>query len=80
MAASLASRFATATRCLESGASSSVSSATDGTVMAVGDNSYGECDVSGWSGIQQVSAGYCVLPPIIVPLLKLELLACRTAV
>jgi alpha-tubulin suppressor-like RCC1 family protein len=25
---------------------------SDGTVMAVGDNKYGQCDVSGWSGIK----------------------------
>ena len=25
---------------------------SDGTVMAVGDNEYGQCDVSGWRGIQ----------------------------
>ncbi|WP_139217088.1 RCC1-like domain-containing protein [Salibacterium halotolerans] len=25
---------------------------SDGTVIAVGDNKYGQCDVSGWRGIQ----------------------------
>jgi hypothetical protein len=25
---------------------------SDGTVTAVGDNEYGQCDVSGWRGIQ----------------------------
>lgn len=25
---------------------------SDGTVVAVGDNNYGQCDVSGWHGIQ----------------------------
>jgi alpha-tubulin suppressor-like RCC1 family protein len=25
---------------------------SDGTVTAVGDNAYGQCDVSGWCGIQ----------------------------
>jgi len=25
---------------------------SDGTVVAVGDNEYGQCDVSGWHGIQ----------------------------
>ncbi|MEH6996676.1 chromosome condensation regulator, partial [Neobacillus drentensis] len=25
---------------------------SDGTVVAVGDNEYGQCDVSDWSGIQ----------------------------
>ena len=28
-----------------------------GTALATGDNSYGQCDVSGWSGIRQVAAG-----------------------
>ena len=28
-----------------------------GTALAAGDNSYGQCDVSGWSGIRQVAAG-----------------------
>ena len=30
---------------------------TDGAVLAVGDNSSGQCDVSGWSDIVQVAAG-----------------------
>ena len=30
---------------------------TDGTVAAVGDNSHGQCDVSGWKNITQVCAG-----------------------
>jgi hypothetical protein len=30
---------------------------SDGTVVAVGYNSYGECDVDGWTGIVQVAAG-----------------------
>ncbi|MCR8632170.1 RCC1-like domain-containing protein [Paenibacillus radicis (ex Xue et al. 2023)] len=25
---------------------------SDGTMVAVGDNEYGQCDVGGWSGIQ----------------------------
>ncbi len=25
---------------------------SDGTVLAVGDNKYGQCDISGWRGIQ----------------------------
>jgi alpha-tubulin suppressor-like RCC1 family protein len=25
---------------------------SDGTVVAVGDNEYGQCDISGWRGIQ----------------------------
>lgn len=31
---------------------------TDGTVVAVGANDYGQCNVSGWSNIIQISAGY----------------------
>ena len=30
----------------------------DGTVVAVGDNEYGQCDVSGWKDIVAVSAGF----------------------
>ena len=30
----------------------------DGTVVAAGDNEYGQCDVSGWKDIIAVSAGY----------------------
>lgn len=30
----------------------------DGTVVATGENNYGQCDVTGWSGIEQVAAGY----------------------
>jgi alpha-tubulin suppressor-like RCC1 family protein len=30
---------------------------SDDTVVAVGDNSYGQCDVGGWIGITQVAAG-----------------------
>ena len=30
---------------------------SDGTVVAVGSNSYGQCNVDGWSGIVQVTAG-----------------------
>ncbi|SPF41564.1 Beta-lactamase inhibitory protein II (fragment) [Candidatus Desulfosporosinus infrequens] len=30
---------------------------SDGTVTAVGDNNYGQCDVSGWSDIVAVAAG-----------------------
>ena len=29
----------------------------DGTVVAVGDNRYGQCDIGGWTGITQVAAG-----------------------
>ncbi len=30
---------------------------SDGTVVAVGDNASGQCDVGGWTGIIQVAAG-----------------------
>ena len=30
---------------------------SDGTLVAVGYNSYGQCDVTGWTDIAQVSAG-----------------------
>jgi alpha-tubulin suppressor-like RCC1 family protein len=30
---------------------------SDGTVVAVGDNDYGQCDVGGWTDIVQVAAG-----------------------
>jgi len=30
----------------------------DGTVVAVGNNTYGQCNVSGWTNITQVSAGF----------------------
>ena len=30
---------------------------SDGSVVAVGDNCYGQCDVDGWAGIIQVAAG-----------------------
>ncbi|MBW7452941.1 chromosome condensation regulator, partial [Paenibacillus sepulcri] len=30
----------------------SVGLKSDGTVVAVGDNEYGQCDVGGWRGIQ----------------------------
>ena len=30
----------------------------DGTVVAVGDNSEGQCDVGGWTGINQTAAGF----------------------
>jgi alpha-tubulin suppressor-like RCC1 family protein len=32
--------------------------ASNGTVVAVGDNEYGQCDVGNWTGITQVAAGY----------------------
>ena len=31
---------------------------SDGTVVAVGDNASGQCDVSGWTNIDQVAAGH----------------------
>ena len=31
---------------------------TDGAVIALGDNNYGQCDVDGWQGTVDVSAGY----------------------
>jgi Regulator of chromosome condensation (RCC1) repeat len=31
---------------------------SDGTVVAVGDNSHSACDLSNWTDIQQVAAGY----------------------
>ena len=30
----------------------------DGTVVAVGENEYGECDVGSWTDVVAVSAGY----------------------
>lgn len=30
---------------------------SDGTVLAAGDNMYGQCNVSGWRGVKQVAAG-----------------------
>ena len=32
---------------------------SDGTVVAAGENMYGECDVSDWSDIIEITAGYC---------------------
>ena len=32
---------------------------TDGTVVSVGDNKYGQCDVSGWTDIAAIAAGDC---------------------
>ena len=39
------------------GSSHTVGLKSDGTVVAVGSNSYGQCDVSGWTDIVAVSAG-----------------------
>lgn len=30
---------------------------SDGTVVAAGDNSYGQCDITGWTGVKAVDAG-----------------------
>ena len=32
---------------------------TDGTVRAIGSNSFGQCDVKDWTDIATISAGYC---------------------
>jgi alpha-tubulin suppressor-like RCC1 family protein len=37
---------------LAAGRRHTVALESDGTVTAVGDNEYGQCDVSGWHGIQ----------------------------
>lgn len=39
------------------GFSHTVGLRSDGTVVACGDNSFGQCDVSGWSGVIQIAAG-----------------------
>ena len=39
------------------GAEHTVGLESDGTVVAVGDNYWGQCDVGGWTGITQVAAG-----------------------
>lgn len=31
----------------------------DGTVVAVGDNDYGQCDISGWTDIVVIATGQC---------------------
>lgn len=41
----------------KSGCSHTVGLKADGSVLAVGDNYFGQCDVSGWTGIVAVSAG-----------------------
>ena len=43
---------------LAAGGKHTVGLKADGTVVAVGDNKYGQCDVSGWTDIVAVSAGY----------------------
>lgn len=45
-----------ATPQVSAGVSYSVGLKSDGTVVAVGANNFGQCNVSGWSGITQVSA------------------------
>lgn len=42
---------------LSAGSDHTVALKSDGKVVAVGDNSNGQCNVSGWSGIIEVSAG-----------------------
>ena len=39
------------------GTNNTIGVRSDGTVIAAGDNSYGQCDVSGWTDIVAVSAG-----------------------
>ena len=40
------------------GYSHTVGLKADGTVVAVGNNDYGQCGVGGWTGIVQVTAGH----------------------
>ena len=42
---------------VSAGQSHTVGLKTDGTVVAVGDNDHGQCDVSNWTDIVAVSAG-----------------------
>ena len=42
---------------ISAGLEHSVGVKSDGTVVAVGKNDYGQCDVSGWTDILAVSAG-----------------------
>lgn len=42
----------------DGGANHSVILYTDGTVCAIGDNSYGQCNVSTWTNVIQISAGF----------------------
>ena len=41
---------------VSAGTDNTVGLKSNGTVVAVGDNSYGQCDVSGWSDIVAISA------------------------
>ena len=43
---------------LSAGNNHTIGLKTDGTVVATGDNGYGQCDVSAWTDIISVSAGY----------------------
>jgi len=43
---------------IAAGAYHTVGLKSDGTVVAVGDNSEGQCGISGWTSIVQVAAGY----------------------
>jgi tetratricopeptide (TPR) repeat protein len=42
---------------IAAGYAHSVARKSDGTALAAGDNSYGQCDVSSWTGLQQIAAG-----------------------
>ena len=42
---------------IAAGYAHSVARRSDGTALAVGDNSCGQCDVSAWTGIRQIAAG-----------------------
>ena len=55
---SYAIRYRGAEGSLAAGGYHTVSLKRDGTVVAVGDNVYGQCEVSGWQDIVAVSAGY----------------------
>lgn len=42
---------------IDAGFAHTVALRSDGTVLACGDNAFGQCEVSGWSGVTQVTAG-----------------------
>ena len=44
---------------VSAGSNNTVGLKSDGTVVAVGYNKYGQCDVSDWTDIVAVSAGEC---------------------
>jgi hypothetical protein len=50
--------FAQITPMVVAGGNHTVGLKCDGTVVAVGDNQYGQCNVGGWTDIVQVAAGY----------------------